>query len=303
MKRSLQLISTALGLLAAPLAHAWSYQDGDVLLIFRESGFNDVEFDLGSVNQFLNRTNGYTTVVSNWDLSLVTNTFGTDLTGVSVVLASTTSWTNANHVSWLSSTEPNTSAYNVTPSTWQSSLWSTINSIGVRPLTYLVPSSGASAYSIDPNGSYRLASYDQIVSANGVNLGSLAQFGGNTPFVVEQVIPGTFGFWAVRPSTSFPKPADVLVGTFSIGPDGLLTFVAGPPPANINGLVRSAQVNAVTFSTELGGNYWLKYSAQIDGAASAWASVAGPLVGTGTSQTFSHTNADASGFYRVVRTP
>jgi hypothetical protein len=35
------------------------YQDGDVLLIFRENGFDDVEFDLGNISQFLNQPNGY----------------------------------------------------------------------------------------------------------------------------------------------------------------------------------------------------------------------------------------------------
>src|SRR5262249_46425527 len=119
--------------------------------------FNDVEFNLGDIGQFLNHTNGYTISVTNWDQSLATNTFGADLSGVSIVLVATSSWTNANHISWLSSARPNSTAYNVTPSTWQSGLWSTINSLGTRPLTYLVPTAGTSSYSIDPNGSFRLA--------------------------------------------------------------------------------------------------------------------------------------------------
>jgi hypothetical protein len=302
MKRPIQLTLAALAVIAAPMAHAWSYKDGDVLLIFRASGFNDVEFNLGDVGQFLNHSNGYTATVEGWDLSLVTNTFGADLSGVSVVLAATTSWTNSGRIAWLSSVRPNTTAYNVTPSSWQSSLWSTINSLGTRPLTYLVPAAGPAAYSIDPNGSFRLAAYDQIVSANGVNLAALPQFGGNAPFVVEQVIPGTFELWGIQPSTSLPKPPDTLVGTFSITAAGVLTFVAGPPASTIEAYSRTSGVTGVTFSTEVGGNYWLAYSNQIPTAAT-WPLVAGPVVGTGNSQNLSHTNADGSGFYRVVRAP
>jgi hypothetical protein len=51
-----------------------------VLLVFRQ-GSQNVEFDLGSVTNFLGKTNGYTTTVTGWDLSLVTSTFGS-LTGV-----------------------------------------------------------------------------------------------------------------------------------------------------------------------------------------------------------------------------
>lgn len=303
MKRTFQFALIALAFLAAPLAQAWPYQDGDVLLIFRESGFNDVEFDLGNVSQFLNQTNGYTTVVSNWDLTLVTGTFGTDLSGVSVILAATTSRTNANRVAWLSGAEPNTTAYSVTPSTWQGSLWSVINSIGTRPLTYLAPVSEASAYSIDPNGTYGLASYDQIVSADGVSLASLPEFGGNAPFTVEQVIPGSFEFWGIQPSTSIPKPPDTLVGTFTISAAGGLTFVAGPPPANIASITWGGGVSAVTFSTEVGGNYWLAYTNQLGGPASAWPLVSGPVVGDGNSQSLNYASPDTRGFYKVVRTP
>ena len=52
MKRFILTSLAAVSLLAAPQVRAWTYNDGDVLLIFR-NGSQDVEFDLGSVNQFL----------------------------------------------------------------------------------------------------------------------------------------------------------------------------------------------------------------------------------------------------------
>jgi hypothetical protein len=298
MKKILTL--AALAALAALPAHAWPYQDGDALLIFRESGFNDVEFDLGAVGQFLTQTNGYTTTVTNWDLGLVTSTFGADLTGVSVILLATTSSTNASPVAWLSGVDPNTTAYNVTGSQWHSQLYSTINSIGTRPLIYQAPTAGASSYSLSPT---YVAAYDNIVSAGGQYTAFLPYLGGNSPFVVERVIPGSFEFWGIQPSTSTPKPADALIGTFAISAAGALTFVAGPPPSKITGITRAGGASAVAFSTEVGGNYWLTYTNQLGGPSSAWPVVGGPVSGTGSSQSLNHTGSDSNGFYRVVRTP
>jgi hypothetical protein len=293
------------GMLAAPLARGWTYQDGDVLLIFRESGFNDVEFDLGNISQFVNAPGGSSVLVTNWDVSLTTNTFGSDLTGVSVILAATTSRTNATLAAWLSSANSNLTPLDVTPSAWQAGLWSPIDSIGTRPSTYLVPAAGATAYSIDPEGTYALASYDQIVSDNGVNLTSLAEFGGNASFPVEQVIPGTFTFWEIQPSIALPKPQATQVGSFTITAGGGLTFTAGTPPLaiTITGFAQAGAVSTVTFNTSAGGNYWLAYTNGLNAAATSWPLVAGPVAGNGNNQSLSYTNLDANGFYQVVRTP
>ena len=300
MKTIFQIGVASLTLLGAPLAHAWPYQDGDALLIFRESGLNDVEFDLGSVSQFLNKPAGFTTNVTGWDLSLVTSTFGSDLTGVSVVLVATTSSTNANPTAWLSGVEPITTAYNVTPSSWHYQLNSIINSIGTRPLIYGAPVAGTASYSLDPT---YVAAYDNIVSGGGQYTTGLPLFGGNSPFQVELVIPGSFELWGIQPSTANPKPADTLVGSFTIGANGTLKFVAGPPPSNIVGITRSAGVNTVTYSTKVGGNYWLTYTNQLTGPPSSWPVVSGPLQGDGLNDSLSHANAAGTGFYGVVRTP
>jgi hypothetical protein len=184
-------------------------------------------------------------------------------------------------------------------------LWSVIDSIGTRPVIYSVPSSSSSSYSIDPGGSYRVASYDQIVDGNGVNAESLPEFGGNAPFIVEQTIPGTFLLWGIQPSQANPKPADALVGSFTITADGTLTFVAGPPGSSILGIARSADgVTGVTFSTTVSGHYWLAYTNQLGAPASQWPIVSGPLSGDGFNDTLNHTNVtDAAGFYQVVRSP
>lgn len=305
MKTFLKLSLVALALLSAPLARAWTYTNGHALLVFRLSGLNNVEFDLGDVSQFTGKQNGYTTTVANWNLNLVTNVFGSDLTGVSVILAATTSDTNASPSAWLSSGDADAHPHNYSFPTWRNNLYSVINAIGTRPLTYLVPTAGAAAYSIDPGGTYRLASYDYIVSGGGVNSGAIPQFGGNVSFPVEKSIPGSFGFWQIAPGSS-TQPA-TYVGTFTIDESGNLSFTAGPlsvvTPPTILSINRTGQVNAVTFTTASGGNYWLTYSAALAGNGTNWPVVSGPVPGDGNNQTLSHTSTDANGFYRVVRTP
>ena len=107
MKRIILTILAAATLLSAPPARAWIYNDGDVLLIFRKSSL-DIEYDLGSVTNFLGKTNGYTVAVTNWDPSQVTNNVtGANFIGAKVVLLATGS------TNYLSSPEPNTTAYNV----------------------------------------------------------------------------------------------------------------------------------------------------------------------------------------------
>lgn len=304
MKKILQISIAALAVLAAPLAHAWTYTNGDALLIFRQGGFNDLEFDLGNVSQFLGHANGYTNVVTGWSLNLVTNTFGTDLTGVSVILAATTSDTSASPAAWLSG-DANATPHNYSLPTWRNNLYSLINSIGTRPLTYLVPLAGASAYSIDPGGTYRLASYDYIMSGGGINSGAIPQFGGNVSFTVEQSIPGSFGFWQIVPGAS--SQAATYIGTFAIDASGKLVFTAGPvvvaTTPTILSITRAGNVSIVTFTTTASGNYSLAYTNKLGGAVSTWPMVSGPIAGNGSNQSLNHTTTGAAGFYGVVRTP
>jgi hypothetical protein len=294
---------TAALLLAAAAAQAWNYQDGDALLIFRESGYNDVEFDIGPVSQFLGQPNGSTATVTNWDSSVVNGVFGSDLTGVSIVLVATTSPTNANRESWLSSSIPNLTAYGVTPSGWQGGLWSTINAIGTRPVIYDATPSGSSSYSIDPSGSQSIASYDQIVSQDGVNAEFIAKFGGNSPFTVETVAPGSFYFWGISPSTANPKPADAFVGAFTITTNGQLTFLAGPPSPTLAGIAYTSGTASVNFSTIVGGSYWLASTNILGAPLSQWPVVSGPIEGTGGIVALVNTNSANAGFYGVIRTP
>ena len=324
--RILQAAAFLFLLLAAPLARAWTYHDGDVLLIFRENGFDDVEFDLDNIAQFLGQPNGTTTPVGGWDVTPVLNTFGPDLTGVSVIVLATTGKTNGSLSSWVSGTEPNTTAYSVSPTAWESSLYSTINSLGTRPVIYQVPtvtsltyplspggalpSPDTNAYVFDPTAAYQIDSYDWIVSG-GVSLGNatypntayLASLGGKSPFLVESIIPTSFDFWQIQPSTVQPATPDTYVGQFSITADGTLTFVAGPPASSIVGITQTGNVSGVSYSTVVGGHYALVSTNTLGAPVSQWPVVSGPIPGDGLNDTLTYSNASATGFYQVVRSP
>jgi len=326
MKTIIYWTLAVLALAAPALTRAWTYKDGDVLLIFRESAVpstypspnSDVEFDLGSVTNFLDRTNGYTTTVTGWDLTKVQAVYGSDLTGVSVVLIAATNPTNASPTAyfsaalpqsfWLNGVEPYNTAYNVSPSVWQG-FWSKINAIGTRPGLYLPASQQTAAYSFSPSS---ILSYDRIVSSDNyvkagaqstINADWLPQFGGFAPFTVEGVAPGSFGFLAVPSSTAAVKPLDTYLGTFTIDNLGNLTFTAGPPTPVVTGITRSGNTNTVSFSTGLSGNYSLLYTNQLRSQSTNWPVVSGPVVGDGNPNWLTHVSTDGAGFYNVVRTP
>lgn len=303
MKKIIITAIALLPLLAAPLARAWSYSDGDLLLIFREANHNNVEFDLGSVSNLLGKANGYTTTITGWNPSLVTGQFGSDLTGVEVVLAAVTSVTNASPAAWVSSPDPNVYAYNV--GAWTPDLHGTISSLGNRPLSpFKVPAAAGTptnAYSISPtDAQYGGASYDYIVS--GGNYRNVPTWNGTGPFFtvpVEQTIPGSFDFWQIEPASSSPTPPDQLIGTFTISASGVLTFVAGPRPSNIAGVNYSQNVSAVQFSTTVGNHYSVAYTNHL-GAIGAWPVDSNVIVGDGRLNTINHTNANPGvEFYRI----
>jgi len=322
MKRILHIATFLALVLAAPLARAWVYHDGDVLLIFRENGFDDIEFDLGNISQFLNQTNGAISTVGGWDVTPVLNTFGSDLTGVSVILLATTSKTNSSLSSWVSGPEPDTTAYSVSPTAWQSSLYSTINSIGTRPVLYSIPTATSSSpggalpspdtngYEFDPTAAYQIASYDWIASGS-ISLGNaiyantayLPSLGGKSPFIVESIIPTSFDFWQIQPSPATPAPPDTYVGQFSITTNGTLTFASGPPPLSILSITQTGNVSDVSYTTIVGGHYSLVSTNILGPPVSQWPVVSGPIPGDGRTDSLTYTNTSATGFYQVVRSP
>jgi hypothetical protein len=293
MKSIVTIFVAALLLQAAGPAQAWTYSDGDVLLIFR-NGSQDIEFDIGSVSNFLGKTNRYTAAVTGWDPSLVTSTFGTLNSNLKVVLLATAGGTN-----WLTGAEPDTTAYNISSQAAET-LHGVISAVGERPLYPLnIPTAESNAYSIDTSGQYAASSYDSIVSGGHFN--GISKLGGNAPFTVEQGIPGFLDFWTIQSTAVYPgSPPDKLVGTFTFDASGDLTFVAGPRASNITAVSRSGNVSTVQFTTTIGNIYSLAYTSQFGGGATSWQVDPYSLVGNGKVNTLSDTNSSDTELYRIA---
>jgi hypothetical protein len=291
MKKIFLTILAAATLLSALPARAWIYNDGDVLLVFRK-GIYDIEYDLGSVTNFLGKTNGYTTTVSNWDPTQVTGAV-TSFSGAKVVLLAT------GPTNYLSSPEPNTTAYNI-DSQEADTLHGVISAIGTAPLYPLaIPSNSPNAYVIETGGDSKASAYDSIVSGGQFN--GVAQLGGNAPFTVEQVLPASLDFWQIQSSSVYPNPPpDNLIGVFNVAANGVITFVAGPRQSKIIRVTRSGTNSVVQFTTTVGTTYGLAYTNNLGGAASTWPVDALTIVGNGGPNVINHTNSAAVEFYRVT---
>jgi hypothetical protein len=269
-----------------------------------------VEFDLGTVSNYLAYAAGTTNVVTGWDPTLVTQTFNSStnlntfhsLSGVDVLLVAATQPNNPPETAWLTSVDPNTTAYTVAPGAWNSTLGTIVNSLGTKPLFYNEtatngPNSTATNAYVLTTG--LLGSYDYVVTG-GKSVAGITYFGGNAPFVVEAPVPAYLDFWAISPSSSIPKPPDHLVGRFNLATNGTLTFISGPAASKLQGVTRSGTVSSISFTTTLGTYYRVAYTNTLGGALSNWPVDTVTNLGDGNVDTLLHTNSGSAEFYNVI---
>ena len=284
------------------VAGAFNYTNTDVLLVFKKTGFNDVEMNLGSVSNFLGRANGTVITVTNWNLNLVKSNYNNSLSGVSYVLLAATSSDPGLDVRRIWATDAAVSAptppTDMTTSKWNS-LWSKVNYV-YDQATVSTTSNATPSYVVAPSlGS----SYTAIVSENG--LLDPATIGGLSQFPVEAVVSNTMLFYETKISSLIPKPAAALIGSFNLGTNGVLAFTAGPlqqtvplVSSHITRITRNAGVATIYFSTTNGLNYRLWYINQM-GAPWSWSSNATLISGDNTTRNFTDNYGGNLRFYRV----
>lgn len=244
-------------------ASAFNYHEGDLMLVFRKDGYRDVEFNLGTVSNFLNQASGTRGAVTNWNRSLVLSNFDDSLDGVLFTLSGETALTNALLRIWASSAElaPLTPVTDLPYSGW-SPLRSTILSVG-NAAAVMTATNQQSVYVIDSGSD---TSYTSIVTSQGAF--DPANMGGTAPFSVEAENPTSLLFYELKISSATPKPAARLVGWFCLDGTGVLYFTAGPlippPQPRITALNHSDMETTISFTCTNCVNYrlWLSTNVQ-----------------------------------------
>ena len=221
-----------------PVALTVNYAPTDLLLVFRQDGYDDVEYDLGSVSNYLGLASG-TVVPVSYDVNLVTANFNNTLNGVRFAVVGATASTDSSLRYWASDANLSAVPTDMTLSKF-SPVRGNIENVGLQ-LTTITGGNGTPLVisSTDPD------SYSYIVS-DGTD-SAISIFDGDVAFPVDDVNPATLALYQFHPSNN-PEPAATLVGRFAMQADGTVTFTAGPIPS-------FAIVPATLPNDELGASY------------------------------------------------
>ena len=294
-----------LTLLAAPSVRAWTYNNGDLLLIFREDTKNNVEFDLGSVSNYLGYPDGYTNLVANWNPNVVTSNYSLTGGGVQFALIASTSTTDANRTAWISDSQPLGAVIDLTTSAWITGLETPIANVGLGGENDPAAPAGTNYDVLAPTSPY---AFDYLTSSHGNSPNSIPYLGGASGinFEVTAATPNTVLFYAIQPSTSPTKPVATLVGSFTLFGNGTLVFQAGPllDSPTITSIAAGSDTAAVTFTTRAAVKYRLIYSTLPSNSRTNWTSLPNPVAGDGTPGTlYDNSATDPARFYAVQSYP
>jgi len=281
------------------LLAAFTYNDTDLLLVFRKvnsvGNINDVEFNLGSVSNFLGHATGTTIPVTNWDFGLVQSNFNNSLDNVDFLLVAATAVTDPLRRVWLTDAKASSTPTDISGSK-MGVLGSKIEFVGLQGQSFTATNS-QEVYLVPPGD---VSSYTYVVS----NPGQLdpTSMGGSAPFPVESTLPATNRFFELKLSNAAVKPPAVQAGLFGLTSAGVLTFTAGAPLPQpvILSIRRSSNTNSVSFSTVTGGNYRLRYASTLGNMrVTTWTALTTTVAGDGSPKTLTDSVADAQRFYVV----
>jgi hypothetical protein len=291
---------------AAPFA----YNNGDVLLVFRQSGQPNLEVDIGPASQFINASPGTIITINQYSLTQLQAAFP-NLASLNWAVISTVRGASVYSlpVNTLFLTNPRssltslTSPYASETTFQQGAIGGTIATVaGFGSVVGAIPwSSGTAANAISntsdvviiPSGDP--SSYVSIAGTAGTLAGNFTQ--GD----IENQTPSPFtsgatrsDFYELKPSTG----AGVYLGYFEFDANGALLFRASPTLPAYS--LQVTQANAVlNFSSE--NNVQYDIEANTDLVNGSWSTIASNLPGTGGTLTFTDPGAatQPKRFYRI----
>jgi hypothetical protein len=299
--RCIRLASLTVAL-GAGTASAFNYTDQDLLLVFREDSANDVIYDLGSVTNFLGHPDGFQVTVP-FDQSVALAAYQNDLsTALFSLLASTAGATPlAQKRVWVSSGVSSDTPLDP-PASVLASMGSLASNVG-RDATQQTAASPIQDWSVSSSAN---TSYTYIMTANGTTPQSVDTMAGYWPYDIAGSIPSSVRFFQVLGTSVKPKPAAIQVGTFTLGTDGTLVFVAGAGTVVqiqtpvISGIqVQGNSASITVTASQTGVNYRLRYTAGLASNQTASWTAGLTVAGTGADLVLQDTSSDNARFYVV----
>ena len=276
---------------AAPFAAAVNYTNSDLFLIFRKDGFNDVEFDLGPVSNFLGLSTGSPKAV-DFDAALVKANFNDSLADVKFLLVAASGLDAGRPRLWLSDVSASSVPSDFTLSKF-TQVRSKVSAMGQQASVLTGSNALPAVIATSQPGSFTYIASD-------ANLTPAASLGGLTGFSVEAPLPATLRLFEFQMSATTPRPPAVLIGSFTMDSVGTLTFTAGDSSVlaapTLSGITRRGEIASISFATVTGLKYELRYATSATGS---FTSIGNVLTGDGGVQTLSDTSSDPVRFYKV----
>ncbi len=293
--------------------------DGDLMLVFRKTGFDgsgDVgsyvyEVDIGSASTYTTATPGSSIPVSTYSAANLNTLFD-----------------SLNDFSWsVSGCIPNYGGAGVASTLWVSDPRPVPSSPAIpwkREGTYTQGGSaayiesilsGAATYAaVTTNSTYNTLTSLAIPYANGDSangyLGAIANFDGNFQGDIENTTPPTFSTDGLPSRSDLYElvpgsGAGVDLGYFELSTNGSLTFYAAGGaasyPAPILTVTAASRTVNISFASTAGGTYTLFYTtaAGLGSPVSTWSKGGSAIIGDGTVKTFQQSATGAGTFYAV----
>jgi hypothetical protein len=282
----MSLCAFASVLVSGPTASALVYTNSDLLLIFHQDGYNDVEFDLGSVSNYLNLSAGTKVAVTGWSTNLVMTNYPSYSVANFVLMSATAFQVGPNlskDADWLTCAD-SSMPVDLTGSTL-SSQNGIINSIGNNAAANTFDAT-LNSYAAATFPTPTVGGYTYVVT--GGNGGDEETMSGSAAFDVMQSIPGTSRFFQIGVDDSVNPAAATQVGSFTIDANGNLTFIAGavpvPPTPPSLSVTTAGGVNTISFASISGANYRLLYSNDLSVPVANWTISGGSISGNGSIQ-------------------
>jgi hypothetical protein len=305
MSDLIQMALVAVVLASATRAMAFTYADGDLLLIFRKNGYKDVEFNVGTVSNLLGKASG-TIVPISYDVNAVKTNYNNSFSGVNCILVAATSMSSTYRRVWCTDGDTNQI---ITPMNKTLSDWSGIQAVvkstgdeaaksGTSGNVYVVTSTDPTSFSYIAGGG---------VDEFGTLLGDPNTLNGGVPFPAQMFNPGQALLCSLKPMNPPVTTAPATNGYFSWSTNGTLTFTAGPltqstnstplVPTSITRIERGAAVSTIYFTTTNTQNYRLHWRSDL--STGSWTTNATTVAGDGTIRTLTDTTSVGVRFYRV----